>query len=285
MGAERLDAIYGRLSTHRPQPSYIPPVLTPLFATRCRQVLQGGAAPTSPPQPADAGSVQQTTFRIGGMHCESCAAAVRAALVAAPGVVDAAVAKKTDSAHVRFSAAATSIAALAEVVDDCGFEVLGVESPGAAVAEADGNGGSHQNAERSSLTANVASVRERLKSAAGSDGGAGAGGTNAAGPSSFSPARAAASPNKRAKEALETQEIKVEVEGMTCDYCKGWLTSALEKLDGVQRVEVSLTTRTATVFGTMTLAALVDTIVRTGYRVPGHARQSSAQGDGGNTSR
>jgi len=224
--------------------------------------------------------VQQTTFRIGGMHCESCASAVRAALLAAHGVYDATVAKKTDSAHVRFSAAATSIAALAEVVDDCGFEVLGVESPDAAVVDADvtaTGGGSHdETAEGSSsarhvLSTKVTSVRERLKAAAGSDGG--------------SPARAAASPSRKAKEAQETQEIKVDVEGMTCDYCKGWLTSALEKMDGVQRVEVSLSAKTATVFGTMRLAALVDTIVRTGYRVPGHAPQSSSQADAGNNDR
>ena len=42
--------------------------------------------------------------------------------------------------------------------------------------------------------------------------------------------------------------------------------------------QVSLSARTATVVGTMRLAAVVDSIVRTGYRVPGHAPQRSSAG-------
>lgn len=61
-------------------------------------------------------------LKVEGMTCGSCSAAVTNMLMATPGVTHAAVSHATHSAEVHFDRGQLSKAAVAEVIDDCGFD-------------------------------------------------------------------------------------------------------------------------------------------------------------------
>ncbi|HUX14176.1 MAG TPA: copper ion binding protein, partial [Spirochaetia bacterium] len=71
--------------------------------------------------------VQKVSFKIEGMHCASCVAAVEKSLKSVPGVSDAAVNLATESAFVSFDALTATPDALSRAVDDAGYRLI-VES-------------------------------------------------------------------------------------------------------------------------------------------------------------
>lgn len=43
------------------------------------------------------------------------------------------------------------------------------------------------------------------------------------------------------------EEMKIKVDGMSCSHCAGKVTSALESIDGVKKVNVDLTKKQVTI--------------------------------------
>lgn len=60
--------------------------------------------------------------------------------------------------------------------------------------------------------------------------------------------------------------IELKIEGMMCEHCVGRVKAALEAVDGVKTVEVSLKRKTATVSGSAEYAALVAAVENAGYK-------------------
>lgn len=63
--------------------------------------------------------------------------------------------------------------------------------------------------------------------------------------------------------------VVIDVQGMTCNSCVEGITDALKQIEGVQKVEVSLEKKSATVAfdsGKVAPEALVKAIVKLGYR-------------------
>ena len=58
----------------------------------------------------------------------------------------------------------------------------------------------------------------------------------------------------------------MKIEGMMCEHCVGRVKAALEAVDGVKTVEVSLKRKTATVSGSAEYAALVAAVENAGYK-------------------
>ena len=59
----------------------------------------------------------------------------------------------------------------------------------------------------------------------------------------------------------------IHIEGMMCKMCVAHVKSALEKVEGVDKVEVSLEKKSATVSGTADVKALTDAVTEGGYEV------------------
>ncbi len=64
----------------------------------------------------------------------------------------------------------------------------------------------------------------------------------------------------------DTDMIELKIEGMMCEHCVGRVKAALEAVDGVKTVEVSLKRKTATVSGSADYAALVAAVEKAGYK-------------------
>lgn len=64
----------------------------------------------------------------------------------------------------------------------------------------------------------------------------------------------------------DTNMIELKIEGMMCEHCVGRVKAALEAVDGVKTVEVSLKRKTATVSGATDYAALVAAVENAGYK-------------------
>ena len=64
----------------------------------------------------------------------------------------------------------------------------------------------------------------------------------------------------------DTDMIELKIEGMMCEHCVGRVKAALEAVDGVKNVEVSLKRKTATVSGSAEYAALVAAVENAGYK-------------------
>lgn len=68
--------------------------------------------------------------------------------------------------------------------------------------------------------------------------------------------------------AAATEKLSLTVEGMTCGACAGRIRQALEKLPGVQAVDVDVAARAVTVgyaLGAMDPKALADAVTQAGY--------------------
>lgn len=65
------------------------------------------------------------------------------------------------------------------------------------------------------------------------------------------------------------EKVTINVEGMSCSHCVAAVTKALDALDGVSKVEVSLEDKTATVEyeAPATVAAMKEAIEDQGYDV------------------
>ncbi|MBQ8214651.1 MAG: heavy metal translocating P-type ATPase [Clostridia bacterium] len=72
--------------------------------------------------------------------------------------------------------------------------------------------------------------------------------------------------NTEPKEKNEMEKI-IHIEGMMCKMCVAHVKTALEKVEGVDKVEVSLEKKTATVSGTADTKALTDAVTEGGYEV------------------
>ena len=59
----------------------------------------------------------------------------------------------------------------------------------------------------------------------------------------------------------------LEIEGMMCMHCKAAVEKALQAVDGVEAVEVSLENKCATVTGTADFEALRKAVTDAGYQV------------------
>ncbi len=70
------------------------------------------------------------TFALEGMHCTSCAAAVEKSLLKAPGVAEAQVSFATDSLHLSFDEALTTLADLQARIAKLGYQLLAEPSGG-----------------------------------------------------------------------------------------------------------------------------------------------------------
>ena len=64
-------------------------------------------------------------------------------------------------------------------------------------------------------------------------------------------------------------KVTVNVEGMMCGHCVAHVTKALQGVDGVTSVEVSLENKTATVVGNANVEALKAAVEQAGYTVTG----------------
>lgn len=61
--------------------------------------------------------------------------------------------------------------------------------------------------------------------------------------------------------------IELKIEGMMCEHCVGRVKAALEAVDGVKTVEVSLKGKCARVTGAADYDALVAAVENAGYKV------------------
>ncbi len=68
------------------------------------------------------------------------------------------------------------------------------------------------------------------------------------------------------KENTKMEKI-IHIEGMMCKMCVAHVKNALEKVEGVEKVEVSLEKKSATVSGTADVKALTDAVTEGGYTV------------------
>ena len=77
---------------------------------------------------------QRITLKIGGMSCASCAATVESALKRAQGIYDAKVNIATEKASVEYDPTSVTRETLDRIVEEAGYEVLGVEGEASARA-------------------------------------------------------------------------------------------------------------------------------------------------------
>ena len=63
-----------------------------------------------------------------------------------------------------------------------------------------------------------------------------------------------------------TSDIRLEVKGMSCNHCSAAVKGALEKVEGVQGVQVDLAAGAATVTGNADPQKLVAAVEAEGYR-------------------
>ena len=68
-----------------------------------------------------------------------------------------------------------------------------------------------------------------------------------------------------ADEGDAVARIRIRVEGMTCNHCRGRVEQALEGVDGVEAVEVSLEEGEASVRGQVPVEALIEAVEGRGY--------------------
>ena len=75
--------------------------------------------------------------------------------------------------------------------------------------------------------------------------------------------------NQTSNEQKEKDQMEkiIHIEGMMCKMCVAHVKSALEKVEGVDKVEVSLEKKSATVSGTADVKALTDAVTEGGYEV------------------
>ena len=59
----------------------------------------------------------------------------------------------------------------------------------------------------------------------------------------------------------------MKIEGMMCQRCVAHVTKALESLEGVEKVEVNLKKKTATVEGDVSAETLTAAVTEAGYEV------------------
>lgn len=85
-------------------------------------------------------------------------------------------------------------------------------------------------------------------------------------PKSAHKTRENADTNADKTEKGDTDMIELKIEGMMCEHCAGRVKAALEAVDGVKTVEVSLKRKTATVSGSADYAALVAAVEAAGYK-------------------
>ena len=71
--------------------------------------------------------------------------------------------------------------------------------------------------------------------------------------------------NKKIKTKEKKMEIKIE--GMMCAHCKAHVEKALEKVEGVEKFEVSLETKSAKIEGSATIDEIKRAIEEAGYKV------------------
>jgi Cu+-exporting ATPase len=159
---------------------------------------------------------------------------------------------------VRFDPAATSVAALREAVEDCGFDVLSIDatsSTAAAGADPHASDGSHPN--RKSTTTPAAVV-----------------------PAPGAPSLPLEpSSSSSSSSAGPGRTVTLAIRGMSCQHCADWVRAALARVDGVRSAEVYLARNTAVVSGTFNVAQLVRCISNTGYSarlVPSAAAAAAA---------
>ena len=85
-------------------------------------------------------------------------------------------------------------------------------------------------------------------------------------PKTVEKARSESKENGEKAEKGDTDMIELKIEGMMCEHCVGRVKAALEAVDGVKTVEVSLKRKTATVSGSADYAALVAAVEKAGYK-------------------
>ena len=62
-----------------------------------------------------------------------------------------------------------------------------------------------------------------------------------------------------------TDMIQLKIDGMTCKHCVAAVTDALNAVEGVTKVEVTLEPGAATVTGSASADALIEAIKQEGY--------------------
>jgi copper chaperone CopZ len=70
---------------------------------------------------------------------------------------------------------------------------------------------------------------------------------------------------KPLSEEEETMSVKLKVTGMTCPHCVNNVTKALQAVDGVDKVEVSLKQADAVVSGSAEVERLIAAVKQAGY--------------------
>merc|ERR1719498_2009607 len=159
-------------------------------------------------------------LRIDGIVCGSCTGAVSAS------VVEVSVSLDEKRANVRFDPAVTSATALRDVVEDCGFDVTGVDastSPGPDPAPS---------------APSLANLLE--------------------------PTPRASHPSPDATPSAP-RTLSLAIGGMSCRRCADWVSRALSGVEGVRSVRVDLERNLAIVVGIVGGARLVRCVSDTGY--------------------
>ena len=78
------------------------------------------------------------------------------------------------------------------------------------------------------------------------------------------------------KMLTQNTPIELPIEGMTCGSCASRVQSALSSVPGVEKADVNLLNKRATVFGTVSLGDLTAAVEKSGYKV-GKAEESETQ--------
>ncbi len=64
----------------------------------------------------------------------------------------------------------------------------------------------------------------------------------------------------------QAYKTELNIEGMTCEHCRKAVTGALERVSGVERAEVDLSSHSASVEGAADVQLLLRAVEDEGYR-------------------
>ena len=231
----------------------------------------------------------QVELLVDGMTCGHCTSTVARALEAEAGVARVDVSLERESAEVEFDPNTTSPGALAEAIEAVGFAAREAPPRGAVRLRVDGMTCGHcTSAVERALAAEAGVLRATV---ALLDGGRA---DVEYDPAVTSPAALAdaveavgfgAAPERGAPPPAPDggggAPIKLHVAPMVCGHCVTWVTDALQRVDGVARVEIDLEEQSALVFAAdgarLVARALVEATSAAGYRAAAWDDEAAAQ--------
>ncbi len=210
----------------------------------------------TPDEPDSSGTNLPIELRIGGMMCNHCRGKVEGALAEVPGVKSVSVDLEKELATVTGTASAEALIA-ASVAAGHSAELVGPPEP--ITLRIGGMMCNHCRGKVEGALAEVAGVEsvdvDLEKELATVTGTASVEALIAASVAAGHSAEVA---------SLGPEPVTLQVEGMTCNGCRGKVERALAQVEGVESASVDLESKLARITGTATVAALIAAVVEAG---------------------